>query len=206
MELKNNFSYIKANYLLKNNTYNYYRLGVWLDSSRSIKCFTKFINNLEQYSTDLFFSVFVNYITSNHTIIQNFLDSYFDKRFEGEAIEFSNWKSIINDISFLSNLNWEMFSNDKLICKRCHVVSFIPQVFSHRIASAQNEINWDLNILRDLSFHTLEVTFNQISKIIEHFDQSDLNGQNIPINSESCIKISVQSCTGTSNECIINSQ
>ena len=52
--------------MITSNTYNYYRLGVWLWSSLSYTNIIKFISNIDNYSTDLFYSVSIEYNKSQH--------------------------------------------------------------------------------------------------------------------------------------------
>ena len=167
MEFKNEFSNKQAKYLLKNNTYNYYRVGVWLYNSQSLKSFTKFIKNLDQYSTDLFYSVSVNYMATNHILIQNFLEAYFDKKFEGEAIEISNWESILIDILFLNNLDCDKFASDKLVWKYWNVVSWIPQNKYCRIRRFIPERNYNWDKLKELNSYYIIKIRTQMKT--EHF-------------------------------------
>ena len=60
--------------------------------------------------------------------------------------------------------------------------------------------------LIELNFHTLEITYSQISNMIEHFDKLDSQDQCITINSESWIKISVQDWVGTFSGSLCESQ
>ena len=79
MEFNSDFSSRQAKFLSTNNTYNYYRIGVWLWNNSSYTNLTKFISQLKDYSTDLFYSVSIQYNRSDHKNLQKFLNIYFAK-------------------------------------------------------------------------------------------------------------------------------
>ena len=151
MEFKDEFSNKQAKFLLKNNTYNYYRLGVWLYNTRSLKCFTKFINSIEQYSSDLFYNVSIGYIESNYSFIQALLETYFDKKFEGQAVEITHIKDKIQRLLFQNIMNRSNFFADNSMWKRWNVLSLLPKNF--RNLDLQNDSDSGWNRLTELRFH-----------------------------------------------------
>ena len=128
MEFKNEFSNKQAKYLLKDNTYNYYRIGICLYNTQSLKSFTKFIKNLNQYSTDLFYSVSINYIAANHSYIQSMFEIYFMKKFEGEAIELTRWKLVTQDLLFSKYNELRSVCYEQIIMKNVTCFVFTREI------------------------------------------------------------------------------
>ena len=189
MEFKKDFSNKQSKYLLQNNTYNYYWIGVSLWSFQSIKSFTSFIESIDQYSSDLFYSVSIWYIESNHDCINNLLVKYFEKNFKSEAIEFTHANIITKELKFLDKINFNKFIEST--CKMCHILTLVPQnLFKPNIANIEE--SWLK--LKEMHFHTLNITFDQLSNLICYFESLNDKDSNIPINSEGCKKIYINDC------------
>ena len=192
MKFKNEFWIKQAQILLKNKVYNYYKIEVCAYSLKSIKCFTKFITNLESHALDLFDKILISYLSANNACIQKLLEVYFDKNFDSKAIEFTNSLSINDKLLFIDTLDLHQFWMDKLIWKICNTISLTPQIYYGCFKQSQKQANYNWNKLMDISFNTLEITSAQLENIIAYFDTLNSNNQNISIISESWIKLSIQ--------------
>ena len=117
LELKGAFTQRTARFLRSNSTYNYYRISVWLNQ-QGFLYFTEFIRILKQYSSDLFYNIFIEYNKRDHSNIQTLLQVYFSKCFNKDAIKFYSRQYIseklmyIDRVTLYSNKDSELLTNN----------------------------------------------------------------------------------------------
>ena len=193
MEFKDDFSSRQAKFLSKNNTYNYYKIGVSLFSYQSIISLTKFIQWLKHYSCDLFYSLSIRSTEANYNVLQEFFKVYFEKGFDSEVIAISTDKFFNKNTFFADRIIINRFTSDLWTYDSWHALSLWNRSYFYKEnLSKKIEDNNSWEKLWNLKFHTLEIDFDQIDSMIRTFGDFDESNPILPINSDSWVKLSIQ--------------